>query len=136
MFRKSKKEFFSRYSTFLIKGGNIFVYCYVICISLKTISVVILDVLLAKTIPGIYTAKVLYSQQSNAALRFSLSVCITPLEKLKGVETCLPCQHSCLYTYIRHFLCTFSSNCTNRSSTEQDTKPSIRSQNSSFESIS
>lgn len=97
--------------------------------------------LLAKNIPGIYTAKALYSQQRSTAQRLSLYVYIFPRPawKIWSVEP-LPPFFFFFYLFwhifkhnIKHFLCTFSSNCMNRNNTEQGTKSGVRGLNSSFE---
>lgn len=44
----------------------------------------VLDMLLVETIPGIYIAKALYSQQKNTTLSISLSVCMSATPPSQG----------------------------------------------------
>ena len=95
----------------------------------------VLDMLLAKNIPGIYNCKSpLWSTEEHSSEAFSLCLYLpSRLQKYEVLSLYLLLWHVFKHNInIKHFLCTFSSNCMNRSNTEQGTKSGLRGLNSSF----
>lgn len=85
MFRRVKRNFSADILLHFSWKEEIYLFTvYLIWRSLKSISIMVLDMLLVETIPGIYIAKALYSQQKNTTLRITLSVCMSATPPSQG----------------------------------------------------